>query len=611
MSLPVEVSLTMQESDQPWGRSKEIRKFVSAMMIKNDFAKVRLSQSEFNFEKEDEDDRKSIKNSDVDESTDDLHYEDDDIDRDDISEAGVIEVDDDEMSETPHARPVRRWPNPLMPPNGTGQNYQIRVTNVDVTGQIYGHLYTNRHHLRQMKNAYSNLYSDVLGEDNIDLENELFTGRIEATSKRCWKRGEACVVKYEDHFWYRGQLVQDTEITSKKPKKPDATVFLVDIGIYFTVYTADLKIPYHFGNLPILACRFVLDNICSLNGEGALWDEDVTSRLGKLLHYHNKRCSTNGTCSVVQTRDAENFPLPVELKFQSPDRPEEWIDLSDRLVNHWRNAHWLPEGKLLDVKASKYLEEADNVEAMISKNDGSSMSYDMYCSQAGIFDKQTDQISPCSNTSELCDDMSLNPWNSATRHFYIGEILKVEITNFCSWNPYMTAYLKESSETVSHVFKSMNKHSDKCIPLNPCPGQPVTCYLDKKWQRGFVMKVKDPCTTANAITKLAVYFVDTNESRWIKNTKYVRSMSKKLKELPMYSFKIFYDNSRRSRDGTSYVDKLRIARKNRHSIYVEVTNGGLSTNIVHGKLLIGKGMIPIHNYNEKEDENNLDNITQK
>jgi len=392
----------------------------------------------------------------------------------------------------------------------------------------------------------------------------------------------------------------------KKPKKPDVTVFLVDIGVYHVTFTADIKIAYHFGHIPILACRFVLDNVCSLKGEEGFWDEDITNLIGDFLHYHHKRCSTNGTCTVIQTRHADNFPIPIELKFQSPDRPEEWLDLSEKLVNHWKKALWLPEGRILNINAAKYLEEADEIEAVAAKNDGSSTLHENRDSCPGKFDEEAEQVSPCSNTSELVDDMSLNPWNLPTRHFYIGQVLKVEVITCFSWKPYMTVYLKESTEIVSHVAKILSKHSPKCIPVNPYPGLPVTCCLNKKWQRGFIMKVKNPCTMVNAITKLAVYFVDSNESKWIKNTKKIRCMSTKLQELPMYSFQIFYNDTSRLGDKTLLVKKIQQACKNRENIYIEVTNGGLSTNKVHGKVLIGKNLIPVMDYDENDNLRSLE-----
>merc|ERR1712150_258335 len=121
------------------------------------------------------------------------------------------------------------------------------------------------------------------------------------------------------------------------------------------------------------------------------------------------------------------------------------------------------------------------------------------------------------------------------------------------------------------------------------------------WQRGFIMKVKNPCTTDSATTKLAVYFVDSNESKWIKNSKHLRCMSNKLQELPMYSFQIFFDDPSQSGSRTKLVENLNKAKKNHQSFRVEVTNGGILTNKLRGKLLIGKSMVPVFDYDATEN----------
>lgn len=408
----------------------------------------------------------------------------------------------------------------------------------------------------------------------------------EDTTKSEWKIHEVCVVKYsQDNNWYRGQLVEGVyqSLSKKSKRESDATVFLVDIGVYFRTYTSELRIPFHFGDLPILACRLVLDNVWGLNGERAAWPEENTENLFKFLEYGKKKCSKDGVVVVIQTRETLNFPIPIELKICANDT---WYDLSKRLVDDWKQALWIPKGRMLDLENVNYLLEANGIEANTEKTNIEVTNERALTPVGSLCYQNMENTSPCSENSELIDDLSLSPWQVATRCFYIGEVLKIRVLTFFTWERFMTVYLDELNPLVIQVVNSLKKYSSKCLPIiKPRPGLPVTCFVDKKWRRGFIMQVKQPSTTENAITRLGVRFVDYNESKWVNNGRYVRALSEKLIRLPMYSFKVYCDEVRPSVNKGEKFVALTTAINQRQILHLEVTNGGLHTNKVSGKLI--------------------------
>lgn len=589
-SLPVEILLSIQEADDAWSRSKQIMKFVSSMMIAKDFAAYRMSDSELMVNESDDETDEIMSESGTEHniSVDNLLIE-DELDRDDISENNSCKNENIFSDITPlYSKPVQRWPSPLIPFYSVGHNIHMRVTNVDSTGQIYAHLHENRHHLRQMKSTFAALYDNEIDLDSSPpTKNEFAMSRpAEDTTKSEWKIHEVCVVKYsQDNNWYRGQLVEGVyQSLSKKSKRDsDATVFLVDIGVYFRTYTSELRIPFHFGDLPILACRLVLDNVWGLNGERAAWPEENTENLFKFLEYGKKKCSKDGVVVVIQTRETLNFPIPIELKICANDT---WYDLSKRLVDDWKQALWIPKGRMLDLENVNYLLEANGIEANTEKTNIDVTNERALTPVGSLCDQNMENTSPCSENSELIDDLSLSPWQVATRCFYIGEVLKIRVLTFFTWERFMTVYLDELNPLVIQVVNSLKKYSSKCLPIiKPRPGLPVTCFVDKKWRRGFIMQVKQPSTTENAITRLGVRFVDYNESKWVNNGRYVRALSEKLIRLPMYSFKVYCDEVRPSVNKGEKFVALTTAINQRQILHLEVTNGGLHTNKVSGKLI--------------------------
>merc|ERR550539_362269 len=458
--------------------------------------------------------------SDEDLSFDELLLDDDDLFRDDESETDRWHNDKYSSNDRPSVdRPVKRWLRPISPFAYRGPDevspVQIRVTNVDSTGQIYAHLYENRHHLKQMKSTFAAFY----GGDENEIESATKAGQCSKSMKNkiksSWKENEACVVMYREE-WYRGQIVDINYADKKSP----ASIFLVDIGVYFAAYHRDLefilRIPYHFGELEILAVRVILDNVGGSDLETGIWPENNLEKLIKFLNYENRRFSEDGCCYAIQTREAHGFPVPVELKIPVNN---EWRDLAKKVVEDWSLAVWLPEGQELNLKDSRYKDEANCIEPNIEQILVDSETYTIEMRSSTLFspDMRVEKSSLCSSTSDSTDDLSLSPWNLANRNFYIGEQIHAEILTFFEWEPYITICLYEAEWKAGETRKKLEKYSDRCLPIiKPRLGMAVTCRVDNKWCRGFILKIKESCTTENAITNSKFILLITMKQNGLK-----------------------------------------------------------------------------------------------
>merc|ERR1712241_838520 len=128
---------------------------------------------------------------------------------------------------------VRRWVPPCIPAVSDKESTMtiIRVTYIDGSFQIYGHLKKDVNLLRSMRTYFSSIY---------DIEDR------PEDSKDFWMPNEACLAKLHDK-WYRAQVLEVS------PDKKKVGIIYVDLGNVRSVKSEDLRVAHAFADKPMLA----------------------------------------------------------------------------------------------------------------------------------------------------------------------------------------------------------------------------------------------------------------------------------------------------------------------------------------------------------------------
>ena len=193
---------------------------------------------------------------------------------------------------------VRRWVPPCIPAMSDKESTMtmIRVTYIDGSFQIYGHLKKDVNLLRSMRTYFSSIY---------DIEDR------PEDSKDFWMPNEACLAKLHDK-WYRAQVLEVS------PDKKKVGIIYVDLGNVRSVKSEDLRVPHAFADKPMLAIRMVLDGIVPPNGD-EFSERSIQVIENELVYWNCPIVKIVRSRLEIPTR----FPLPVHL-YLLQHGEEEW-----------------------------------------------------------------------------------------------------------------------------------------------------------------------------------------------------------------------------------------------------------------------------------------------
>ena len=112
------------------------------------------------------------------------------------------------------------------------------------------------------------------------------------------------MVLYDDNFWYRARIV-DCKANGHY------MVVLVDRGNDFLVESnKKMRTPYHFGDIPALAKRVVLNNVVPRkeNAHPYQWEKDVLDNLFNCIYYQNTKYDIK-----IKYAEEPVYDLPIKV----------------------------------------------------------------------------------------------------------------------------------------------------------------------------------------------------------------------------------------------------------------------------------------------------------
>ena len=136
------------------------------------------------------------------------------------------------------------------------------------------------------------------------------------------------MVLYDDNFWYRARIV-DCKANGHY------MVVLVDRGNDFLVESnKKIRMPYHFGDIPALAKRVVLNNVVPRkeNAQPYQWERDVLDNLFNCIYYQY----TKYDISIKYAEEpVDDLPIKVVMIQKSMDErtgKKKIADIGKRMV---------------------------------------------------------------------------------------------------------------------------------------------------------------------------------------------------------------------------------------------------------------------------------------
>ncbi len=258
------------------------------------------------------------------------------------AEVAVL-VDSDQEDNQDEVLPNRvlKWERAIVREDLQEHFTRVRVTHVDEYCQIYYQLFRDCPHVRQMAPTFNSFYSRDGSQSKYD------------QTPKDWEDGAACVVLWkEDKQWYRARVVKRTSHVT-------FLVFFVDFGHDYEAHWSKMRIPYHFGDLPSLVHRVIVDKVVPINGDSpAEWNQSNDRDRAANLVYEliGYRTGDDPGCKHVVLKFAE---CPV------PDLPTKATVLRtmsnpDYLNNNkeWESLHLLMRKMRLaatgDIQTKKY-----------------------------------------------------------------------------------------------------------------------------------------------------------------------------------------------------------------------------------------------------------------
>ena len=171
------------------------------------------------------------------------------------------------------------------------------------------------------------------------------------------------MVLYDDNFWYRARIV-DCKANGHY------MVVLVDRGNDFLVESnKKIRTPYHFGDIPALAKRVVLNNVVPRqeNAQPFQWERDVLDTLFKCIYYENTKYDI---CIKYAEEPVDDLPIKVVMIQKSMERTgkKKSVDIGKRMVI-------LEEAMSAEFETRNFKERYDTwgmIPSVISGNAGAS-----------------------------------------------------------------------------------------------------------------------------------------------------------------------------------------------------------------------------------------------
>lgn len=372
-------------------------------------------------------------------------------------------------------QPIDEWPSPVMPNWPILSEFSLKVRHIDKYCQFYATF----------------THNDPLFADMDDMFDDVYgTPEKPSTStvpmKESWEKGEDCVVYHRARkSWFRGRVLK---ILDK-----GFQVLMVDFGtIIDQAFSEEMRIPYHFGDVPIQCVRLILDDIGPLKGQ-LEFSPIVVFAIAQKVSLQKVKAR--------KTRQASQFPIPVRMQMKSKD---ESIDLANFLKTFYNP---YVEQKIADLSSSLHRvfdEEAFNIKTVVA-----SKSFRKRFQEASPYlTPQAPEIKepnwPWVMIQHIADDAFFVHFDHQTQSFLgMQELMRTDCPN----QP----------------------------PANIYPGAPVACFIDSDWYRAYVLEINEDRRGYRSVRVCLVDFGDEREG--VLNTM-LKSLPEELLSVPQLCFKV-------------------------------------------------------------------------
>ena len=293
-SLPGEICwLETEGAEDPFAPSAEKHVTLSQCLFKDGLVKIKEDYEE-----------DSINNNSTDREIRDIESLDESHDQDPNDELGdtnVNTVQADYASEQKICSdpPSLRWKDPILP---GGREFWARGTHVDGAGQIYMHLYEERHKFTELRRTLNSHYQ--FSQPDCDIGS--------------FAPGQEVVARWQESLdfpeeWYRARFLCYT------PGKHHTVcwVYFVDWGNTSEMKTCNLRKELIATTIPIFAFKTILYDVLSFDHKD--WTNDSLSFVHEKINFENK--SVQGGRNIIRVRTMSKtgkLPLLVDIQLSTP-----------------------------------------------------------------------------------------------------------------------------------------------------------------------------------------------------------------------------------------------------------------------------------------------------
>ena len=319
-SLPGEICwLETEEGEDPFAPSAEKQVTLSQCLFKDGFVSFEVDQDDF--------EAGSINNNSIDREIMDIESLEKSLDqdpKDDLGDARTlfdcVRAEGSSYDQKTHSDPPSfRWKDPILP---AAREFLARGTHVDNAGQIYMHLYEERHKFTELRRTLNNYYEF----SQPDCDAKSFTPGQDVVAR--WQESLDYPVE-----WYRARFISYQPGT----QGTECCVYFVDWGNISHMKTSQLRKELIETDTPIFAFKTILFDVLSFDHKD--WTHDSLSFIHEKINFENK--NTQGGRNIIQVRTMSKtgkLPLLVDIQLNTPyeedvgQKRNVFISVSDLLL---------------------------------------------------------------------------------------------------------------------------------------------------------------------------------------------------------------------------------------------------------------------------------------
>ena len=395
-----------------------------------------------------------------------------------------------------------------LPPELPGkESFSARGINVDISGQIYIQLSSQKHTVRLLKKLLNEKFSQSPPDEDTSPMVE----------------GEACCVRWEDGCWYRASFVSYSDAA-----RTVAQVFLVDYGNYFhcAQLRDNLRREIYAERLPVQALRVELAGATPL-GPASTWTEEALDLMQAAITYER----LPGKHSRIRLKVAgqkEKLPLPVSIQFEAKEKAYEDLGAYLEYWGHVKMGRTSHTREFRDIRAKMHF-------AM------DAVQFGTYENNFYVLTHEASQLAPPQLEVASASQLRHIDWRET--RFGPGDLLRLEVVHLADSR---TVLAQPEDESDAHLAGLVAAHwrvveeSQQLCRNNPPVFQPRLGLLvaaryseDQAWYRATLLGFTD--------TEYTVSFVDFGNQETVRDSLLVKELPEEMASLAVISVRVRLD----------------------------------------------------------------------